>query len=156
MRNTTIIQLCALTTALCLPALAAAQFPYSAWTCARPGGEQVCSPAKIPSQGKSVLWGDTPDAPDVAAVQEPVNEQELNAFANVFSKIEAISQEFTKSLPANANADNTKSLREEAHRKALEAMKSANISLSDYNEIAAFSSKDAELRRRVIPSISQS
>lgn len=157
MRASNFARLFILSGALSLPGMAVAQFPYSAWTCARPAGEYVCSPAIIPPGNESVVWElRPPEAPEAPALEEPLSEEKLDVFVNVFTKIEAISQDFTNSYPKDGNVDDTKSIREAAHRKALEAIQNASMSLSKYNEIAAFLSKETELRRRVIPPISQS
>ncbi len=153
MRALNFARLFVLSSALSLPGLVLAQFPYSAWTCETRGDDHWCSPAMIPGEDQRITWDETPSTPDLTAMPQPVGEDMVTRFESAFSKIEKISQNFTDSLPEDANADDTKALREEAHGKALQAMESANISLSDYNQVAAYLGRSFDLRMRVIPSV---
>jgi hypothetical protein len=151
MRTQDFAPLFVLTSALSLPGLVLAQFPYSAWTCETRGNNHWCSPALIPGEDQRITWGETPSTPDLTAMSRPVAEDMVTRFESAFSKIEKISQNFTDSSPEDAN--DTKALREEAHGKALQAMQSANLSLSDYNQVAAYLGRSFDLRMRVIPSV---
>jgi len=148
MRKKLTAQLLALSTALALPGLAAAQFPYSAWDCGR--ADNKCSPALIPAPGEAISWGDSPDWPGFPGAAPGFSDATLNSFEKAFAEVETISQDFTKELPEDATAEDTKTLRDQAHEKALAALKSANIERSEYNRVAAFMNRDLDLRMQVM------
>jgi len=138
MCKTTVARLLVLSATMCLPGLAAAQFPYSPWTCDPSVGQNTCSPALIPAADASIDFGNPPDAPGLGDVPNLHTDQSLSNFANAFAKVEEISG----GSAAGAAAD-------KAHEEALQALQAASISREDYNNIAGFMNWDDDLRRRV-------
>lgn len=143
MRKGSTARLLVLSAALGLPVVAAAQFPYSAWTCDR--AEKWCSPAVIPAQGKSIVWGQAPEGPPFVTVPPTVSDATTNSFTKAFAKIEEISQ----GVPAGTAAEGQAQGLAQAHSKALQTLQAANIDREKYNDVAVFMNRDLDLRMRV-------
>jgi len=150
MRKTSLAKLITLSASLCLPGLAAAQFPYSAWTCER--AYKLCSPALLPAEGQSIAWGEPPQGPEYTWPRPEFNQEKLSRFSKAFAEIKKISRQFTSDMPEDATAEDTKRLRDQAHSKALQALQSANISRQEYNEVAVYMNRHMGLRAQVIGS----
>jgi len=148
MRKRITAQLLALSAALALPGLAAAQFPYSAWNC--DGSYKLCSPALIPSQGEPAIFGEVPTGPEYTAAVPQFSDDVVNRFEQAFSQIKGITKDFVSNLPDDATAADTQQAREQAHSKALQALQSANLDRNQYNLIAKHMYRDIPLRNRVI------
>lgn len=148
MRKKMTARLFVLSTALVLPGLAAAQFPYSAWTCER--SHQWCSPSLIPAEGEPIVWDQLPPGPGRGAVKPAFSDDAVNRFAAAFSEIKGISQGAQADIPQSATAEDTGKVRNQAHSQALQALESAKIDREEYNEIAAYMNRDMGLRMRVI------
>jgi len=140
MRNKLTARVLVLSAAFGLPVVAAAQFPFSAWTCDR--AELWCSPAMIPAEGESIRWGQAPEGPPYVTVPPVISDATVNGFTNAFAKIEDIS----KGVPTGEGQEPRLA---QAHSEALQALEAANIDRDKYNDVAVFMNRDLDLRMRV-------
>lgn len=85
-----------------------------------------------------------------AALQQHVNEQTLEKFADAFTEVMAIQETYTDKLHAAETNEEAQALQQRAQQEMVEAVQDNGLSVAEYNEVVAMMEQDPQLRERIL------
>lgn len=107
--------------------------------------------AQPPQQQQQQPQGQAPQGqPGAQAPAEPVSEEKVEKFAETFSSVRSIQEEYSAKLQQADDRETAQELQQEAQGEMLEAVESEGLSAQEYNQLVARMDQDPELRERVL------
>lgn len=114
--------------------------------------------AQNPAQGGGAPPQQGGGAPPAAMQgQEPieVDEETLDKFADAYSQVQTIQQEFAQDLQQVSEESEAQELQRSAQDEMMQAVEQSGLSVSEYNEISVAVSSDPDLQARVRSALEQ-
>lgn len=96
-----------------------------------------------------------PAAPEQAAPQMDVSDQQVDNFADAYVAVQTLSQQYGAKLQQTQDAEKSQQLQQQAQDEMQSAITDTGLSLNEYKQIARAANESETLRQRITVAVNE-